>query len=211
MRPSSTFPYESTPWDELSQLNISHEKDQWLTNPFSLPHGCRRCIKRELIHHANFLLFSCTKMYLELDSKRSKSAVKGNFRYGPFPCFCSWENDFPVVKSGFWGHISHKSFRALDVPEPRMRKRLFSLTKMKIQLCNMQYAIFPSENPWEENRKCTFDQEMRFRQSILPIAPFDSAITANTKRPFPSFPISLSPCIERLLGIILDILTEAEM
>ena len=138
---------------------------------------------------------------------------------GPFSSFRLFSGQkwflrpyFPLIRGMFVFRSGLRfSFRALDAPEPRMRKRLFSLSKMKIQLCNMQYAIFPSENRWEGDRKCTFDQEMRFRQSILPIAPFDSAITTNTKRPFPSFPISLSPCIERLLGIILDILTEAEM
>ena len=43
-------------------------------------------------------IFSFTKMYIELYSKRSKSAVKGILSYGPFSLFSSWENDFPVVK-----------------------------------------------------------------------------------------------------------------
>ena len=31
----------------------------------------------------------------------------GSFEKSSFSHFSSWENDFPVVKSGFWGHISH--------------------------------------------------------------------------------------------------------
>ena len=51
--------------------------------------------------------FSCTKMYIELDSKRSKSGHERVFRKRHFSHFSSWEKHFPVVKSGFWGHISH--------------------------------------------------------------------------------------------------------
>ena len=51
--------------------------------------------------------FSCTKMYIELDSKWSKSGVEKVLRKSSFSHISLWENDFPVVKSGFWGHISH--------------------------------------------------------------------------------------------------------
>ena len=50
--------------------------------------------------------FACTKNYIEFDSKRSKSEVYRVLRKSSFSHFSSWENDFPVVKSGVWGHIS---------------------------------------------------------------------------------------------------------
>ena len=48
-----------------------------------------------------FFLFLCTRMYIELDSKRSKFAFERILRKSSFSRFSSSENDFPVVKSGF--------------------------------------------------------------------------------------------------------------
>ena len=62
---------------------------------------------REKILSMVIFLFLCTKMYIDLDSKRSKSGVNGVLRKLSFSYFSSKENDFPVVKSGFGGHLSH--------------------------------------------------------------------------------------------------------
>ena len=76
-------------------------------------------------------------MYIELDSKKSKLGVYGVLRKSSFSHFSSWENDYPVVKSGFWGQIFHQvevclysevvldfRFGHWEVPELRVRKNI---------------------------------------------------------------------------------------
>ena len=70
------------------------------------PHGSWTCIERKKLPTVNFLIF-VQKMLIEIDSKRSKSAHERVLRKRHFSNFSSWENDFQVVKSGLWGHISH--------------------------------------------------------------------------------------------------------
>ena len=81
-------------------------------------------------------------MYIELDFKRSKSTVQGPF----FSLFLIRERFssaqkrflglyFPQIR-GMFGYRSglRFSFWALEVPEPRVRKRSFSHTKMTSSL-----------------------------------------------------------------------------
>ena len=81
------------------------------------------------------------KLPHESPKKIWKSGNEGVLSWGRFSHFSSWEKHFPVVESGFWGHISYWlgvsfswgglrfSFQALEVPEPRVRKRPFYLLK----------------------------------------------------------------------------------
>ena len=54
---------------------------------------------------------------VDWESKSSKSGIEGVLRKSTFSHFSSWENDFPVVKSGFWGNNSHY-FRGMFVLSP---------------------------------------------------------------------------------------------
>ena len=58
----------------------------------------------------NFLAQKCMlNIYWVIRSRFQEIKIGSweGFEKIEFSHFSSWENDFPVVKSGFWGHISH--------------------------------------------------------------------------------------------------------